>query len=102
MPALAKQTIAHEQKPSKVEAVKLHKYVSILDVFVYTVYFFLYLKFCNVPYSLKLKYIISIICSAQDNIKDIKNRAIVEQLNLLSKMQKYCYPLELNFNLIST
>ena len=52
MPALAKQTIAHEQKPS--------------------------------------------------NIKDIKNRAIVEQLNLLSKMQKYCYPLELNFNLIST
>ena len=40
MPALAKQTIACEQKPSKVEAVKLHKYVSILDVFVYTVYFF--------------------------------------------------------------
>ena len=40
MPALAKQTIACEQKPSKVEAVKLHKYVSILDVLVYTVYFF--------------------------------------------------------------
>ena len=42
VPALAKQTIAREQKQSKVEAVKLHKYVSILDVFVYTVqYIFL-------------------------------------------------------------
>ena len=40
MPALAKQTTTHEQKPSKVEAVKLYKYVSILDVFVYRVYFF--------------------------------------------------------------
>ena len=41
MPALAKQTIAREPKPSKVEAVKLHKHVSALNVFVYTVYFFI-------------------------------------------------------------
>ena len=34
MSALMKQTIAHEQKPSKVEAVKLHKYVFAIDVFV--------------------------------------------------------------------
>ena len=32
--------------------------------------------------------------------KDMKNRAIVEQLNLLSKMQKYCCPFELNFYLL--
>ena len=29
-----------------------------------------------------------------------KNRAIVEQLNLVSKMQKYCCPFELNFYLL--
>ena len=62
--------------------------------------YFLYLKFCNVPYQSKVKYIISTICSAQDNVKDMKNRAIVEQLNLLSKIQKYCCPFELNFYLL--
>ena len=30
----------------------------------------------------------------------MKNRVIVEQLNLLSRMQKYCCPFELNFYLL--